>query len=128
MHRIHRLVKERIFFPDRILASSFSRNTVSNLEAALGQWPECCAVKTQTLHSLGHRVIRQAWQRGYLRLPEVPLEPGDVDGRLYQMALREVRQRQLPFRDKLETLDQEDFLTYVSVCSVFAKVSCTMLT
>ncbi len=116
VHRIHRLVKEQIFFPYRILASSFSRNTVSNLETALGQWPECRAVKTQTLHSLGYRVIRQAWQRGYLRLPEVPLDPGNVDARLYHMALREVRQRQLAFRDELDNLDQEDFLTYVSVC------------
>jgi len=116
VHRIYRLVQEGIFAPNRILASSFSRGTVTSLESALSQWTACRDVRTQTLHSLGYGVIRKAWDCGYLAKPQSTLAPDKVDGHLYNQALREARQQNLSFKDELETLDQEDFLAYVSNC------------
>ncbi len=116
VQRIHRLVEEKIFAPQRILASSFSRETVKSLQQSLGQWTSCRTVKTQTLHGLGYSVIRKAWDRGYLELPQSPLDPTQVNVTLYHQALREARSQNVYFKDELESLDQEDFLSYVSNC------------
>lgn len=115
VHRIHRLASEGIFVPDRILAASFSRASVQDLRTALCQWPECRSVKTQTLHALCYRVIRRAWQ-GYLPRPATAIEPSQVSGRLYHLALGRAREQQVDFQEQLEDIDQEDFLTYVSSC------------
>jgi DNA helicase II / ATP-dependent DNA helicase PcrA len=116
VHRIHRLVQEGIFAPARILAASFSRGTVNDLRSALGQWPICREVKPQTLHSLSYQVIRQAQARGYLSLPQQPIAPDQVDQYLYRQTLREARVQNLAFKDELDDLDQEDFLSYVGNC------------
>lgn len=116
VHRIYRLVQAGIFAPNRILASSFSRGTVTSLESALSRWPVCRDVRTQTLHSLGYGVILKAWDCGYLAKAQSALAPDKVDGHLYNQALREARQQNLSFKDELEALDQEDFLAYVSNC------------
>lgn len=116
VHRIHRLVEAGIFAPERILASSFSKETVTSLGKNLNQWSVCRTVRTQTLHSLGYQIIRKAWDRGYLEKPKSVLEPDKVAFQLYTQAIREARQQNLSYKDELENLDQEDFLNYVSQC------------
>jgi DNA helicase-2/ATP-dependent DNA helicase PcrA len=115
IHRIRRLVREQVFAPRRILASSFSRSTVGDLKQALTKGQENL-VRIQTLHSLGYSVIRQAWDLGYLSRPVEDAAPNDVERLLYGMALREARQRNLDFRDALDDIDEEDFLAYLATC------------
>lgn len=116
VHRIHRLVAEEIFAPHRILASSFSRETVVSLEQALSHWSGCRAVQTRTLHSLGNAVIKKAQQYGYLDLPQFPIEADRVESQLLTLTVRAARMQNLPFKDELENLDQEDFLAYINRC------------
>lgn len=116
VHRIHRLVQNGVFAPERILAASFSRGTVNDLQSALHQWDECRSVKPQTLHSLSYQVIRQAQARGYLPIVQQPIAPTQVDQQLYRQVLREARAQNVYFKQELDDLDQEDFLSYVSSC------------
>lgn len=72
VHRIERLVREGVFAPERILATSFGTANVDDLTRALRAWPHCRTVDIRTLHSLGYDLVRRAIERGYLRLkPEV---------------------------------------------------------
>jgi DNA helicase II / ATP-dependent DNA helicase PcrA len=59
-HRIHRLVSEGIFAPQRILACVFGKENQQDLEKALKKWPITRGVHTQTVHSLGFSIIREA--------------------------------------------------------------------
>lgn len=116
VYRIQRLVQMGVFAPERILASSFSRETVNSLKQALNQWPICRNVRTQTLHSLGYRVIQKAWDWGYLEKPKMSVEPDQVAFQLYTQAIREARLQNLASKDELDNPDQKDFLDYVSRC------------
>ncbi len=117
VHRIERLVRERIFAAERILATSFSRATVQDVRAALSRWSHCAGVRLMTLHALGYRVIRQAQQRGYL--PVATFDDSDSSDRsrsiLYQ-ALAQARQQNVAYRTELDTIDIEDFLNFVGAC------------
>lgn len=128
VHRIHQLILDNVFVPDRILASSFSRASVQDLRRALGQWPACRQVKTQTLHSLCYQVIRCACRRGYFQ--SSPIEPNQVNTRLYHQAVGQLRERRPDLKETLEEVDSEDFLTYVSYCKgrlEYSDLSCLSL-
>ncbi|OLP19111.1 hypothetical protein BST81_07840 [Leptolyngbya sp. 'hensonii'] len=117
VHRIHRLVQEDRFDPGQILATSFSRASVSDIEKALGQWPHCRTVKSWTLHKLGFYVIRRARQQGYLPIdPGANRDPQQVNRDLFFRTIGEARRLNVDFKDELEDMDQEDFLAYVSRC------------
>ncbi|MFQ5421260.1 MAG: UvrD-helicase domain-containing protein, partial [Anaerolineae bacterium] len=60
VHRIERLVREGVFRPGELLATSFGKATVNDLQTSLARWPHCNGVDTRTLHSLGRDIIRQA--------------------------------------------------------------------
>ncbi|MDX1612487.1 MAG: UvrD-helicase domain-containing protein, partial [Candidatus Thermoplasmatota archaeon] len=115
VHRIERLVREGIFQPEKILATSFSKACVADLEAALARWPHCQGVDTRTIHSLGLRLLREAPPGTR------PVRPGrgGVGGKAYDVlreTLRRARGQDRISRDKLDDLDAEDFLSYVSAC------------
>ncbi|MEM8602289.1 MAG: ATP-dependent helicase, partial [Cyanobacteria bacterium P01_H01_bin.121] len=116
VHRIERLVRQQVFAPDRILAASFSRATTQDIATALSQWSHCRSVSTRTLHSLSYQIIRQAYQRGYLKPPTLDLSPDQVDNYLYGQALKAARQNKVAYKGELDSIDQEDFLAYVSAC------------
>jgi hypothetical protein len=47
VHRIERLVRERVFAPKTILATSFSRAAVKDIQKALGVGPTAAALKSR---------------------------------------------------------------------------------
>lgn len=117
VRRIERLARDRIFPPDRILATSFSRATVQDIRTALKSWPHCADVRLVTLHALGYRVIRRAQQRGYLtRATFDSSDSSDLSRTILYQALAVARSRRVAYREELEGVDLEDFLTFIGAC------------
>lgn len=111
IHRIERLVREKAFPASRILATSFNRAAVEELRRRLDVWPNCRPVRTRTLHSLGYYIIRQATKKHLI--PKLKVE--DATNVFYE-TLRLARTRDVDYREELDTIDREDFLSYVSSC------------
>ena len=112
VHRIERLVREGVFAPDRILATSFGTANVDDLKRALRAWPHCRPVDVRTLHSLGYDLVRRAIERGYLKL-----KPAVIDAeRVLNAMLVEARRQSAPFVRELDGFDRRDFLDYVGGC------------
>ncbi|HSH80866.1 MAG TPA: ATP-dependent helicase [Herpetosiphonaceae bacterium] len=117
VHRIARLVRERIVAPERILATSFNRQAVDEIKGMLSEWPQAGRVQTKTLHALGFSIISRAQRHGLL--PNVQLDTGGkdtLDQRLYYQTLADARRARVAYLAELGSIDQEDFLTYVGVC------------
>ena len=117
VHRIARLVRERVVEPRSILATSFGKATVQDIRTALTRWPACADVRVTTLHAVGNGVLRKAQQRDYVHNLQLDMENREGLPRiiLYR-ALSLARQRKVTYERELETLDQDDFLSYVDVC------------
>ncbi len=117
VRRIERLCREQVFMPDHILATSFSRATVQDIRAALTPWSYCANVRLLTLHALGYRMIRQAHTHGYAQQARLDSsDSGDLSHHLLYQALALARSRKVAYRHELETLDQEDFLSFIGAC------------
>ncbi|WP_129631748.1 ATP-dependent helicase [Candidatus Oscillochloris fontis] len=117
VHRVERLVRERVFAPRRILVSSFNRAAVDTIGHALAQWPHCATVARHTLHALGFKIIRHAAQHS--ALPAIPADGLKTNGeeRTLLWAARDLaRQRGLVGADDLDAMDDQDLLTYIAVC------------
>lgn len=122
VHRIERLVREGVFAPERILATSFGRENARDLRRDLSPWPHCSSVDVRTLHSLGLRFIRWAQEAGHyrhLRLGPDGDGPDSEQAILYR-TLRLARSRMAPFASQLDNFNHDDysrdFLTYVGAC------------
>ncbi len=101
VHRIRHLVDERGVPPERILASSFSRATVSDLEDGLHTLG-VRGVECRTLHALGRRCIQHAEARKHLppRLNEQSVSPGNATQYLAERALKRLaREREIDVAD-----------------------------
>jgi DNA helicase-2/ATP-dependent DNA helicase PcrA len=112
--RIERLVRERVFAAEKILATSFSRAAVADIQKALEQKPGCLAVKVRTLHSLGNMVLQQA-----VKVLGVP-QPTQVSMDAYkkkELVLKAIalgiKEKALPEGLRLES---EDVHHFVSMC------------
>ncbi len=118
VHRIERLVRENIFPAQQILATSFGKKNELDLTAALAQWPHCQAVPTRTLHALGRSILVTAQKQGYW--PHLRLNPDDAQEqtarRLLGKTLALAWQQKVPYARELDSLDRDDFLTYVGFC------------
>jgi DNA helicase-2/ATP-dependent DNA helicase PcrA len=116
VRRIERLVRERIFKPERILAASFSKATVNDLKKALSAFPHAGTVHFKTLHGLAYQILRDAQK---LKLgPELKL-PEDVEAAPHVIlngALNLARSSRASFLAELDSLDREDFFAYVGGC------------
>jgi DNA helicase II / ATP-dependent DNA helicase PcrA len=119
VHRIERLVRDGLFAPEQILATSFGRANVVDLREALSPWPHCRHVDGRTLHSLGRDIIKQAQQMGHLRhlhLNQQQNGDGNIEQHILSLAMAEARRQNLPYKKELEGLDRQDFLDYVGAC------------
>lgn len=116
VRRIERLVRERIFKPERILATSFSKATVNDLKKALSAFPHASTVQVKTLHGLAYQILRDAQK---LKLgPELKLLE-DVEAAPHTIlngALNLARSSRASFLAELDSLDREDFFAYVGGC------------
>ncbi len=116
VRRIERLVRERVFKPERILATSFSKATVTDLKRALSTFPHANAVHVKTLHGLAYQILRDAQK---LKLGPVLKLPEDVETAPHAIlngALTLARSSRAPFLAELDSLDREDFFAYVGGC------------
>lgn len=111
VHRIERLVRDGIYAPERILATSFSRATVADIRKALQPWEACERVQVATLHSIGLQILRRAAQRDLI--PPLPERDGDPEKAILRRALARARQQRLELPPNL---DEQDFLSFVGVC------------
>ncbi len=117
VHRIERLVRERIFRPERILATSFSRATVDDVSKALKAWPGCSRVQAVTLHSLGWRVLNRAQSLGLIQLQiDKNSDPERLSESLINHALGIARDSGIVDKNEGRNIDREDFQTFVSAC------------
>lgn len=117
VHRIERLVRERVFEPRAILATSFGKATVQDIRTSLKQWPYCDDVRVTTLHAIGNSVLRKAQQRGYVHNLQLNMEDREELPRIiYYRALSLARKRKVVYERELEAIDQDDFLSYIDVC------------
>ncbi len=116
VRRIERLVREGVFKPERILATSFSKATVTDLKKALAAYPHTGAVHVKTLHGLAYSILRDATR---LKLGEVVKLPEDVESAPHAIlngALSLARSSRASFLAELDSLDREDFFAYVGGC------------
>ena len=114
VHRIERLVREGIFRPERILATSFSKATVKDIEQALSPWVHCQNVKVNTLHALGLSILHQAKELQCIPPFTIAGEKGMYSEKgLLKQVLGLARRRQI---DVPSSFDEQDFLNYVGMC------------
>lgn len=116
VRRIERLVRERVFKPERTLATSFSKATVDDLKKALSAFPHAGAVHVKTLHGLAYGILRDAQK---LKLGAELKLPEDVEAAPHTIlngALNLARSSRASFLAELDTLDREDFFAYVGGC------------
>ena len=85
VHRIARLVREGVYQPRRILATSFSRATVADIKLALSAHSGCQDVQVATLHSIGLQILRRAVDAGLM--PRLDLG-GEDSGSSEKMLLK----------------------------------------
>ncbi len=119
VHRIERLVREGVFPASQILATSFGKGNEIDLTKKLQQWPHCRAVEVRTLHALGRSIIVRANERGHMRGVRLDRDSGSrysPEQRLLNAAMYEARFRQLSFAPELDSIDREDFFSYIEAC------------
>lgn len=117
VHRIERLVREEIFAPPQILATSFSRASVRDIQIALGRWSHCASVRAGTLHAVGWGLLRRAQARGHLPAMDAGQdEDGGQEAWLLSRTLSRAWRDRADFAPELDGLDRQDFLSYVGAC------------
>jgi DNA helicase II / ATP-dependent DNA helicase PcrA len=109
VHRLERLVRERVFEGKKILVTSFSKMAVDDLKNSLRRWPHTGGVQVSTLHALGYRIVRKAAALGLVRLSSEESQ----QHALLQRAIKRARDAKLSWAPELENLDTEDFLSYM---------------
>ncbi len=114
-HRIERLVREDVFPAQSILATSFSKASVADIKAALGQWPHCGRVSVQTLHAVGWGILRLAQRRGLGAEFSLGQEEDSSETQLLGKVLGVAWREKAEFAPELDSLDRADFLNYVGV-------------
>lgn len=115
VHRIKRLVSNKVCPANKILATSFSRATVDDIQKVLKSM-NVQGVQTCTLHALGFRIIRLAADCHYIPKEYIKIHDnqeflGDI---LARIALNKLRGKH---RKELEQLkvEEEDFKTQISI-------------
>ena len=114
-YRIERLVREKIFPAQNILATSFSKASVKDIKTALGRWPHCGQVQVQTLHAVGWGILKLAQRRGLGREFHLGQDDEGSDSRLLGQVLGIAWREKVPYAPELDSLDRADFLNYVGV-------------
>lgn len=111
VRRIERLVRDKVFRPERMLATSFGKANVEDLKRALKPYPHTAKVHVKTLHALAFQILRDAMRLG--RLPEQKLPENIDDGAQLILNGALTLARNSNFRRELDTLDRQDFLDFV---------------
>lgn len=113
--RIERLVREKVFEAGHILATSFSKATVDEIKRSLSRFAPCQAVSVLTLHSVGLNLQLEAQKMGLVRL-EITADTGELPRAILRRVFREARHAKRDYAERLNGLDEEDLLNYISSC------------
>ncbi|HSH04479.1 MAG TPA: ATP-dependent helicase, partial [Anaerolineae bacterium] len=116
VHRIGRLVTEGVWPAERILATSFGRENVTDLREALRPWPACRRVDVRTLHSLGRDIIKEAVGLGVAEGWALDKSGEESDRQVLYATLARARREDVWYKHELDGMDQADFLDYVGGC------------
>ncbi len=121
VHRIERLVREGVFAPHQILATSFGRKNQQDLQEALQAWPHTKETRPCTLHALGRSIIVTAQEMGHLHRYNLRANgqqkgDGSLDQHVLNLTLSQAWRQSVPFKQELDGLDRQDFLSYVAAC------------
>ena len=115
VHRIKRLVDEGVCAPNKILASSFSKASVVDIEKALSEIG-VRGVRVRTLHALGFTIIRFAAQKGYISEELIDIKENQE---FLNLILARKALGKLKARHRMELsqmgIDEEDFGTQISI-------------
>jgi DNA helicase II / ATP-dependent DNA helicase PcrA len=114
-HRIARLVRDGSFRPERILATSFSKATVHDIETALQAWTNCAKVEVKTLHSVGYSVLTTARRKGLIPAFKSDGEGSKLAAEIFWEAVSDARRENVDYRGELTNIDKDDFLTYIDI-------------
>ncbi|WP_189002841.1 ATP-dependent helicase [Deinococcus roseus] len=114
IHRIRRLVDDGIFRPRRILATSFSRESVKDILKKLESFPQCAEVRVSTLHSVGYGILRKAMEMKVI--PELQLPETETDSFQLQIAREAVKEARTLQVAVPEHFEVHDFLDFVGKC------------
>ncbi len=114
IRRIEFLVREGVHPANKILATSFSKATVTDIQEALTQIG-VRGVKAMTLHSLGFKIIRKASERGYISSEFVALQDNQefLNEILVRKAVRQLSRQMKASVEELN-LDPEDLKNQIS--------------
>jgi DNA helicase-2/ATP-dependent DNA helicase PcrA len=112
-YRIDRLVRSAVFEPKKILATSFNKAAVGEIQKKLDQVNFGLAkrVTAKSLHALGYSVVQEAINQEYLLNAEFKEDALEVLSETVKAA------RQTPsLKQLLDNIDREDFMAYLSDC------------
>lgn len=115
VYRLERLVRENVFEAGHILATSFSKATVDEIKRSLSRFPHCKAVSVLTLHSVGLNLQLEAQKMGLVRL-EITADTVELPRAILRRVFREARLEKRDYAERLNGLDEEDVLSYISSC------------
>ena len=120
VHRIERLVREGIFAPGEMLATSFGKGNELDIRTSLARWPHTRGVRVHTLHALGRGLIVLAQRSGVPgHLRRLKLDRGDGSSSAHLVLNRTLGaawRHDVPYKPELDGLDRQDFLSYVAAC------------
>jgi DNA helicase-2/ATP-dependent DNA helicase PcrA len=114
-YRIERLVRDGSFAPERILATSFGKATVRDIEKALRAWPHCTGVKVKTLHSIGFSVLNLARRKRLISAFESDGGGSVLATDIFWQAVSSARRDNVEYRGELNNVDKDDFFTYIDI-------------
>lgn len=109
--RIIHLIKAENVRPERILATTFTREAVAVILDRLARYPEAQGVTVCTLHSLAYRIVSEAQQQG---LTTMHIGEKDAAIKLFGEARRQLAEEQPSKKTRLYALNYDDYMTYMS--------------
>jgi len=110
--RIERLVRERIYPADRILATTYGKAARDSIDKKLKDYPHCAPVKISTFHSLGMAVIKLAERMGLSRWH---VKTGHEANAIFYQARTALIDQNPEIRDEVFNISLEDFSTYLNI-------------
>lgn len=110
--RILHLIQMENVRPERILATTFTREAVAVILERLARYPETAGVTVCTLHSLAFKVISEAQRQG---ITTMRIGEKDFSRRLFSDARRQLVEEQPGKKTHYYALNFDDFMTYISV-------------
>lgn len=110
MHVIHLITKVGVR-PERILATTFTREAVAVILERLARYPETEGVTVCTLHSLAYKVIQEAERQG---LTTMHIGDKNAPSKFFAEARRQLSEEQPNRKTRYYALNFDDLQTYMS--------------